>query len=152
MREFKKVEGQWIVPETTELFGLIITPGAEILPPEGKTLVFTWNGKSMPLKPGNYEGDVVLEVLDPIPVQNYRFRSAVYVEGGAVVEEKSALSAVTDGEIKDGECIDVTVESQDENFNGVTVFGKGPYTITGADIELPEAPKNQRKALGFSVA
>lgn len=25
-------------------------------------------------------------------------------------------------------------------------------TITGADIELPEAPKNQRKALGFSVA
>ena len=45
MREFKKVEGQWIVPETTELFGLIIAPGAEILPPEGKTLVFTWNGR-----------------------------------------------------------------------------------------------------------
>ena len=86
MREFKKVEGQWIVPETTELFGLIIAPGAEILPPEGKTLVFTWNGRSMPLKPGNYEGDVVLEVLDPIPVNNYKFRAAIYAEGGTVIE------------------------------------------------------------------
>ena len=136
MREFKKVEGQWIVPETTELFGLIITPGAEITAPEGKTLVFTWNGKSMPLKPGNYEGDIVLEVLDPIPVQRYQFRSAVYVEGGSVIEEKSALSAVTDGELKDGEAIDLVIESQDENFNGIAVGGKGPYTITGADISL----------------
>ena len=136
MREFKKVEGQWIVPETTELFGLIIAPGAEILPPEGKTLVFTWNGRSMPLKPGNYEGDVVLEVLDPIPVNNYKFRAAIYAEGGTVIEEKSALSAVTDGEIKDGESIDAVIESQDENFNGIMVGGKGPYTVSGADISL----------------
>ncbi len=136
MKTFKKVEGQWIVPETTELFGLVILPGAEILPPEGKTLVMTWNGRNVAPAPGNYEGDVVLEVLDPIQNSNYNFRAAVCVEGGLVVEEKSALSAVTDGEVKEGEALDVVIESQDENFNGFCVLGKGPYTINNADITL----------------
>lgn len=136
MKTFKKVEGQWIVPETTELFGLTILPGAQLSAPEGKTLVMTWNGRSVAPKPGNYEGDIVLEVLDPIPNGKYQFRSAIYVDGGTVVEEKSALSAVTDGEIKDGEALDVTIESQDENFNGITVGGKGPYTVSGADVTL----------------
>lgn len=72
----------------------------------------------------------MLEVLDPIPNGNYNFRSAIYVEGGTVIEEKSALSAVTDGEIKDGEALDVTIVSQDENFNGIAVGGKGPYTVS----------------------
>lgn len=127
MKTFQKVEGQWIVPETTELFGLTILPGATLEAPEGKTLAMTWNGRSVTPMPGNYEGDIVLEVLDPIPNGNYKFRSAIYVEGGSIIEEKSALSAVTDGEIKDGEAIDVAIVSQDENFNGITVGGKGPY-------------------------
>ena len=36
LKTFHKVEGQWIVPETTELFGLIIMPGASLEAPEGK--------------------------------------------------------------------------------------------------------------------
>ena len=77
MKTFKKVEGQWIVPESMELFGLIITPGAELLPPEGKTLVMTINGESVKPVPGNYEGDIILEVLDPIPHNQYKFRAAI---------------------------------------------------------------------------
>ena len=34
MKTFKKVEGKWIVPETTELFGLILTPDAVLEAPE----------------------------------------------------------------------------------------------------------------------
>ena len=67
LKTFHKVEGQWIVPETTELFGLIIMPGASLEAPEGKTLVMTVNGESVAPAPGNYEGDIVLEVLDPVP-------------------------------------------------------------------------------------
>lgn len=136
LKTFHKVEGQWIVPETTELFGLIIMPGASLEAPEGKTLVMTVNGESVAPAPGNYEGDIVLEVLDPIPNGNYQFRAAIYAEGGAVIEEKSALSAVLDGEVKDGECIDVSITSRDENFNGICVGGKGPYTVSGADVSL----------------
>lgn len=136
MTTFQKVEGQWIVPETTELFGLTIFPGASLEAPEGKTLVMTVNGESVAPAPGNYEGDIVLEVLDPIPNGNYQFRAAIYAEGGAVIEEKSALSAVIDGEVKDGECLDVSITSRDENFNGICVGGKGPYTVSGADVSL----------------
>lgn len=136
MKTFKKVEGKWIVPETTELFGLILTPDAVLEAPEGKTLVMTVNGEGVKPLPGNYEGDIVLEVLDPIPHNQYQFRAAIYAEGGSVIEEKSALSAVTDGEVKDGESVDVTITSRDENFNGIAVGGKGPYTISGADVTL----------------
>ena len=136
MKTFQKVEGQWIVPETTELFGLTIFPGASLEAPEGKTLVMTVNGESVAPAPGNYEGDIVLEVLDPIPNGNYQFRAAIYAEGGTVIEEKSALSAVIDGEVKDGECLDVSITSRDENFNGICVCGKGPYTVSGADVSL----------------
>ena len=41
MKTFKRVEGQWVVPETMELFGLTILPGAHLSAPEGKTLVMT---------------------------------------------------------------------------------------------------------------
>ena len=151
MKTFKKVEGRWVVPETTELFGLIIAPGAELVAPEGKTLAMTWNGRSVSPKPGNYEGDIVLEVLDPIPNGTYNFRAAIYVEGGTVIEEKSALSAVTDGEIKDGEALDVAIESQDENFNGIAVGGKGPYTVSGADISLQGNGGNDFIGYGAAV-
>ena len=53
-----------------------------------------------------------------------------------MIEEKSALSAVIDGEVKDGECLDVSITSRDENFNGICVGGKGPYTVSGADVSL----------------
>lgn len=72
----------------------------------------------------------------PFPTGTYQFRAAIYAEGGAVIEEKSALSAVLDGEVKDGECIDVSITSRDENFNGICVGGKGPYTVSGADVSL----------------
>ena len=151
MKTFKKVEGNWIVPETTELFGLIITPGATLEAPEGKTLVMTWNGRAVTPVPGNYEGDIVLEVLDPIPHGNYSFRSAIYAEGGTVIEEKSALSAVIDGEIKDGESIDVVITGQDENFNGIAVGGKGPYKVSGADISLQGNGGNDFIGYGAAV-
>jgi hypothetical protein len=93
----------------------------------------------------------VLEVLDPIPNGNYQFRAAICVEGGTVIEEKSALSAVTDGEIKDGEALDVTIVSQDENFNGIVVGGKGPYQVSGADISLQGNGGNDFIGYGAAV-
>lgn len=93
----------------------------------------------------------MLEVLDPIPHGNYNFRSAIYAEGGSVIEEKSALSAVIDGEIKDGESIDVVITGQDENFNGIAVGGKGPYKVSGADISLEGNGGNDFIGYGAAV-
>jgi hypothetical protein len=53
---------QWTVDKTAYLTGLTISDGATISAPEGHRLAMTVNGASKPVKPGTYEGEIVLTV------------------------------------------------------------------------------------------
>ena len=141
MKIFKKVEGQWVVPETTELFGLIIAEGASLTAPEGKTLTMTLNGVPRTPAPGNYEGEIVLTVADAIPVGSgfggsKDFRAVVYAENGKYVPEKSVPAAVLDGTTQDGIADGVSIRAVDENLNGIFAGGEGAYFINDATVDL----------------
>ena len=88
MRTFKKVDHVWTIRETTRLFGLTLTETGNIVAPEGKAVTLVYNGENIPLQPGQYEGDVVLEVTDVLKYQDLCFRAAVVSEGGRRVPEK----------------------------------------------------------------
>lgn len=82
MRIFKKVDDTWCIQETTRLFGLTLTEQGKITAPEGKQVTLVYNGENLPLLPGQYEGDVVLEVTDTLKYQDLDFRAAVVLENG----------------------------------------------------------------------
>lgn len=92
MKEFKTVTDVWQITETTRLFGLTLTESGKITAPEGKLVTLVYNGENLPLLPGQYEGDVVLEVTDALKYQNLDFRAAVVFEDGKPVPEKSVKS------------------------------------------------------------
>ena len=150
MREFKKVEGKWIVEETTSVFGLTIAPGAEITAPEGKTLTMVFNGVAMDPVPGCYEGDIVLVVADAIPVNNYAFKAGVCIENGKVVESKSVLPAVK-GEFGDGWAKNVEIVARNNNFDGIYVSEDGEYTIDGVKIDFEGNGDNDFIGYGAAV-
>ena len=95
MKVFKVVEDEWVLNGTTRLFGLVIREQARLSAPEGKQLTMTLNGENVPIVPGTYEGDIVLTITDDIPIHavcDAVFRSALYVEDGKIVPEKSVLA------------------------------------------------------------
>ena len=139
MKVFKVVEDEWVLNGTTRLFGLVIREQARLSAPEGKQLTMTLNGENVPIVPGTYEGDIVLTITDDIPIHavcDAVFRSALYVEDGKIVPEKSVLAAVVGGTVEDGGAKDIALTSSDDDFNGVSVAGEGEYTIDNAEIHF----------------
>lgn len=119
MKTFKKVDAVWNITETTHLFGLTLTETGKIVPPEGKLVTLVYNGENIPLLPGQYEGDVVLEVTDVLKYQDLDFRSAVTFENGKPVPEKSVRSMALGGAISESGVSGVSITSMEEAVNGV---------------------------------
>ncbi len=119
MRAFKTVSDVWTVTETTRLFGLTLTETGKILAPEGKQVTLVYNGENLPLVPGQYEGDVVLEVTDELKYQDLSFRAAVVFENGKPVPEKSIKSMSIGGAISEEGVSGVSITSKEEAVNGV---------------------------------
>ncbi len=139
MKVFKVVEDEWVLNGTTRLFGLVIREQARLSAPEGKQLTMTLNGENVPIVPGTYEGDIVLTITDDISIHavcDAVFRSALYVEDGKIVPEKSVLAAVVGGTVEDGGAKDIAITSSEDDFNGVIVAGEGEYTIDNAEIHF----------------
>ncbi len=131
----------WEVAQITQLTQLTIAEGAEVKPPEGKSLTLTIDGVESPIKPGTYAGDIVLTPTDDIPVSvqgmvttTYHYRTAIYVENGKYIPGKSVAAAVVGGTVGDGSAKDVSITSKNENFNGIMVTGDEPATYS---IENP---------------
>ena len=93
MKVFQTVHDTWMISETTRLFGLTLTENGRITAPEGKLVTLVYNGENIPLLPGQYEGDVVLEVTDAIRYQDTDFRAAVALVDGKYVPEQSVTAA-----------------------------------------------------------
>lgn len=130
MRIFKKVDDTWCIQETTRLFGLTLTEQGKITAPEGKQVTLVYNGENLPLLPGQYEGDVVLEVTDTLKYQDLDFRAAVVLENGKYVPEKSAASAAVGGTVTDGKVSGVSITSMEETVTGIfTSVPQGGETV-----------------------
>ena len=119
MKVFQTVHDTWMISETTRLFGLTLTETGRITAPEGKLVTLVYNGENIPLLPGQYEGDVVLEVTDAIRYQDTAFRAAVALVDGKYVPEQSVTAAAVGGSVQDGRISGISVTSMEEAVNGI---------------------------------
>jgi hypothetical protein len=53
---------KWVVTKTSCLNALTIAEGAQVVAAAGKTLTATLNGEAIELKPGKYEGKLILSI------------------------------------------------------------------------------------------
>lgn len=119
MKAFKTVNDTWLISETTRLFGLTLTETGKIEAPQGKLVTLVYNGENLPLLPGQYEGDVVLEVTDEISYQDAPLRAAVALVDGQYVPEKSVTAAAVGGTVENDFVRGVSVTSMEEAVNGI---------------------------------
>lgn len=156
----KVVSGEWLVEKTMKLNALTIEAGGRLLPPEGYTLTMTVDGVGTPTEPGHYAGAIVIEVCKDFRVHSVRFgqvtepnfRMAVCVSDGAYCPECSARSAVTGGEITDTYARDISIHSNEWDFNGIYITGDSDYIIENAHIELDGDGTDDFVGLGAGIA
>jgi hypothetical protein len=130
----------WVVEQTTPMRKLTIAPGAMVTAPLGHSVTMTINGVETGLRPGSYEGNIVLTVTEANPVKfsetiTHDFRQALYLDSSGVVAAKSVLSAAGTYAIADDVLSGVKLTSVGENFNGILVAG-GHYTVKGATLDF----------------
>jgi len=133
----------WVVNENTRLSMLRIA-GGTISAPEGFSLTMTVNGIETAIKPGEYEGDIMLTLTKIILKKDaghgseFNLRTAVYLENGRYVPEKSVSAAVTEGTVTDTEVKDARITSVGEAFNGIIATGdaRESYLISNPVINL----------------
>ena len=92
------------------------------------------------IKPGTYEGDIVLSVTPemllsrgaPFPAGNepylWPYRAGLYIDGG-VVERQSVLATIQAGTVTDTYARDLEMTSTGDYFNGVMFMGDSNYTL-----------------------
>lgn len=150
----------WIVDKTASLTGLTIADGAIIKAPEGYCLTMTVDAIETPIAAGAYKGNVVLTVTRDIPVsvtgmatKTYHFRTAIDIENGKYVPEKSVAAAVAAGTVTDASAKDVKITSVGENFNGIIVTGdtKSSYSIINPVIKLTGNGTNDFAGFGAAI-
>ena len=152
MKLFKTVDSTWEITETTRLFGLTLTAGGRITAPAGKLVTLVYNGENLPLLPGQYEGDVVLEVTDAVRYQDTDFRAAVTMEDGKYAPEKSIRAAAIGGEISDGRISGISVTSMEEAVNGIFVsVPEGEETVI-EDVTLDMLGNGGNDFIGYGAA
>jgi len=156
----KVADGEsWEVAEITSLTKLTISEGAEVKAPEGKNLTLTIDGVESPIAPGTYKGDIVLTPTEDIPVSvtgmatiTYHFRTAVYIENGKYVPEKSVAAAVVGGTVTDTAATDVSITSVNEKFNGIIVTGDEPATYSIVNPVISFTGNGMNDFAGFGAA
>lgn len=143
----------WEVAEITALDSLTIADGAVIKAPEGYSLTMTVDGVETGIKPDTYKGKIVLTPTEDILKDGYNFRTAVYIENGKYVPEKSVAAAVTAGTVADTSATDVKITSVGEKFNGIMVTGdsKSSYSIINPAINLTGNGANDFVGYGAAI-
>jgi hypothetical protein len=147
------------VTETTCLRQLSIADDAIVTAEEGYSLTLTVNGVETPIAPGEYRGKVVLTPTEEIVVafndmgteDTYYYRTAIYVDDGQVVPERSVAAAVVGGEVTDAAARYVRMRSVGDEFNGLIVSGDSEYTLEGSDIHFTGNGGNDFTGFGAAV-
>lgn len=131
----------WQVNGVTKLDSLIIEKGSSVTAPKGYDLTLTVNGTSVPLKPGNYSGNITLTPTRSYLVkyrfyEPYHYRAGLVVHNDQVIQDQSVFAALGDPDVSDVSASNLSIRSQEENFNGVIVSGDSTYTLNNVDIDF----------------
>ena len=132
------------IDEITNLSYLEIGEDATLTAPDGYILTLTVNGVQENIETGNYRGDIVLTVLEDNIITftmgsttlTHYFQQGLYIDSTGIVPEKSALSAIRSGKIKDQSAKNIAMSSKGDYFNGVFVTDGGTYTLDHATIDF----------------
>jgi hypothetical protein len=146
----------WTVAENTSLSKLTIAEGAVVKAPEGKSLTMTVNGVETPIAAGSYNGKIVFTVNNEIIVDyrgtnKYQFRTAVYVNDGKYMPEKSVAASVGGGTVNDASASDVKITSVGDKFNGIIVTGDSRYTVNNPVINMTGNGGNDFAGFGAAI-
>ncbi|MDB9823438.1 right-handed parallel beta-helix repeat-containing protein, partial [Deltaproteobacteria bacterium] len=147
----------WEVTETTNLSELTIADSATIKAPDGYLVTMTVNHIETGIEPGSYEGEIVLTPTEDIIRKDSmhgeicNLRTAIYVNNGAVVPEKSVSAAVAGGTVTDDSATDVSITSIGENFNGIIATGDSTYSINNPKFNLTGHGGNDFAGYGAAI-
>jgi len=151
----------WVVNETTNLSGLTIAEGTAIKAPDGKSLTMTVDGIGKAIEPGIYNGDILITVTDKLfgPASGMtqggepqEFRTAILIEDGKYVPEKSVPAIVRGGEVTNEAANGVTIMGCEGSFNGIMINGDSEYTIEGVKIDFEGDGGNDFIGYGAGIA
>ena len=132
---------------------------------EGQYAFLTVDGVSLPMQPGNYDGAVVVEIVDPIlesPDYNTADKdvnlstelfSAIYITEEGLQEDQSVLSAAVGGEVTDTSVKGVTIDSVGVNgLAGIRAGGSAVVEVEDAIINLTGNGGNDFMGAGAALA
>lgn len=154
------VEGEnWVVAEATRLSKLTIAEGARITAPDGYSLTMTIDHVETGIAPGTYQGRIVLTPTEEIKVawdsmgatDTYYYRTALYVDDGRVIPEKSVLSAVNGGKVTDVSAKNIKIRSVGKEFNGIMVTGDSIFTLHKPKINFTGNGGNDFAGFGAAI-
>lgn len=152
--------GIWVVEETTRLDALTIAEGAEVKAPEGYYLTMTVSSVGTPIEPGTYEGDIVLTVAKEFIRHSLRFgeetvssfHAGAIISDGKIVNESSVPSVFNGGSVTDTQADDITVESNEWDFNGFYITDDTEYTINNMKMHLVGDGTDDFVGMGAGIA
>jgi hypothetical protein len=147
------------VAEITKLTKLTIAEDAIVTAVAGYSLTMTVNGVETPILPGVYRGKVVLTPTEEVAVtfnsmgveDTYYYRTAIYVDDGQVVPERSVAAAVVGGKVTDDAAKYVKLRSVGDEFNGVIVSGDSAYTLERPKIHFIGNGGNDFTGFGAAI-
>ena len=132
---------------------------------EGQYAYLTVGGVNVPMQPGNYDGTVVVEVVDPIfESSDYNtgdkdvdlsteLASVIYITEDGVQEGQSVLSAAVGGEVTDTTIKGVTIDSIDVNgMAGIRTGGAAVVEVEDVVINLTGNGGNDFMGAGAALA
>ena len=99
-----------VVEKSMSLKSLTIGEGASLAAPDGKSLTMTVFGVGKTIKPGDYKGDIILNVNDSLIMQPsgnsmgalpMEYRTAILIDNGKYIPGKSVPAVVQGGKVTD---------------------------------------------------
>lgn len=146
-----------VVEETCDKAEFVIGESDAVVGKVGYDVTMTVAGVATDLKPGTY-ANVKLTLTrqhlkttgGPGGSHTHHYRTAIFVEDGQVVEDKSVSAAVLSGEVDGKHAKDVVIDAKNHMFNGFMVMG-GEYDITGAKLDLTGNGGNDFQGYGAGI-
>ena len=155
-------QSTWLITETVRYTKLHICERAVLKSPEGTFLTLTVNGVGRDIKPGTYQGDVVLSVTNAYAMGPHGlmkanqisrdFHTAVVLEDGRVAEDKCVAALLADGSVTGEKVEGLTLYSNEECFNGILVTGDTECVIKDVTVGFEGFGDNDFLGVGSAVA
>lgn len=132
---------------------LAILGTGSIIAPEGKRVVMTVDRAITPAVPGEYRGNICLELVDEMPkfgeFEN-DYRSALVVTETGVDRKRTVASAVS-GALSDEALTDGTIHIAENKVNGISVTG-GNFRVENTELTYEANGGDDFELYGTAIA